>query len=305
MSSRIQTQTKTTQTSVTIAASLMVAVSSVAMFFVWGMMLAGTGLMDVNGNVNVDITIKNQNVNKNPQGVGQIFQNAPSSDFILDGREYQGIEPIDFNSEEIKSLPEDLKEVLRKISPEKQSKLNEELKDIREQIRKRGLLWEADFNPKFILDDEVKKKMMGVKVGGNTIKDKKISLNHESGNYNKEQPKILGEELLPDFFDWRDRRFGNVITPVRDQQECGSCWAFATVGVIEGVANALYNNNLKLDLSEQELVSCFKGDGCSGIYDFEYPKLFDYIINNGVVNEWNFWYKNADINSKTKNYLSV
>merc|ERR1712190_278156 len=55
------------------------------------------------------------------------------------------------------------------------------------------------------------------------------------------------------------------VNAIKDQKQCGSCWAFATVANIEGV-NFLKTQKL-LSLSEQELVDCDKktGDqGCSG-----------------------------------------
>ncbi|KAF0716792.1 Aste57867_2665 [Aphanomyces stellatus] len=64
----------------------------------------------------------------------------------------------------------------------------------------------------------------------------------------------------PDSWDWRDHK---VVTPVKNQGQCGSCWAFSAVASMESVY-ALATGKLE-SFSEQELVDCVDGgeDDCN------------------------------------------
>jgi len=65
---------------------------------------------------------------------------------------------------------------------------------------------------------------------------------------------------LPPSFDWRNEV---ELTPVKNQGGCGSCWAFATVAVLEQVVKI--KDGMTKDFSEQWLVSCNQeGWGCDG-----------------------------------------
>jgi cathepsin F len=65
---------------------------------------------------------------------------------------------------------------------------------------------------------------------------------------------------LPDAFDWRTT---GMVTPIKDQAQCGSCWTFSTTGAIES-AYAIKNKVMaNLSLSEQAIVDCSKA--CSNV----------------------------------------
>lgn len=98
----------------------------------------------------------------------------------------------------------------------------------------------------------------------------------------------------PDEHDWR--KLG-AVTPVKDQQQCGSCWAFSAIGNVEG-QQIIVNKKVYI-LSEQELVDCDREQdaGCNGgLMDL----AFAYLIKNGAVQEKDYPYKGKDQRCKLK-----
>lgn len=81
----------------------------------------------------------------------------------------------------------------------------------------------------------------------------------------------------PSSMDWRDK---GAVTAVKDQGHCGSCWAFATTGAIEG--QYFLKNGKLLSFSEQNLIDCSIGNGCDGGF---LEKSFQYVEENGITTE--------------------
>ncbi|XP_029308132.1 cathepsin K [Cottoperca gobio] len=81
---------------------------------------------------------------------------------------------------------------------------------------------------------------------------------------------------IPKSLDYRKK---GMVTPVKNQGSCGSCWAFSSAGALEGqLAKA---TGKLLDLSPQNLVDCVKqNDGCGGGY---MTNAFKYVEENGGI----------------------
>ncbi|XP_069356521.1 cysteine proteinase 1-like [Maniola hyperantus] len=88
---------------------------------------------------------------------------------------------------------------------------------------------------------------------------------------------------LPTQFDWRDK---NVVSGVKNQGRCGSCWAFSTIGNVESI-NAIKTGQL-VELSAQQLVDCVEiNSGCTGGSS---EMAIMYLVSNGSMSSASYSY---------------
>jgi len=109
----------------------------------------------------------------------------------------------------------------------------------------------------------------------------------------------MNTSAIPTSFDWRTK---GVVSGVKDQGQCGSCWAFSTIGNIES-QYAIKNKNI-MTFSEQMLVDCSQGcaneppygpvcnQGCDG--GWQWSAFEDIITWGGVETETDYPYTAED-----------
>ena len=196
------------------------------------------------------------------------------SDFI---KKYNKV----YNDDELTLRFNIFKDNLRKI--EEHNNVNDDWK--------MGLNKFADLTP-----DEFKIQYTGIEKPRNNIK----RTNFDS----LEIPRI---EDLSNEVDWIGK---GAVTSVKDQGQCGSCWAFSTTGSVEG---AYFLNSGKLvSFSEQQLVDCSDSYGNQGCNGGLMDSAFNYVKDHGICTEKEYGYnardgtcKNCTVITKIDSFVDV
>jgi C1A family cysteine protease len=129
------------------------------------------------------------------------------------------------------------------------STLDSELADLNSAIAGQGAEWTAgETSLSRLPPDELQKRV------GTT----KLSITA------KAVPEKMGiADALPSSLDWRNHD-GHFVSAIKDQGQCGSCWAFAMTAGLESNALLTHSASAKVSYSEQVLISCGGVGSCDG-----------------------------------------
>ncbi|MGA1796143.1 MAG: C1 family peptidase [bacterium] len=144
-----------------------------------------------------------------------------------------------------------------------------ELAGIQKTIHARGARWKAGETSVLRLPPEERRRLCGLF----------FTEGPKSSSWMEEGPTVYTAGVNDTSFDWRSE---GVVTPIKNQGSCGSCWAFAAVGAMESYLLKIGDPRGN-DLSEQLVVSCDTSNyGCCGGY---MDRAYNYLTLNGTTDE--------------------
>jgi len=184
--------------------------------------------------------------------------------------------------------------------PMRQALFEKKLKEINSHNANPTKTWKAGVNHFTDRTDAEFRTRLGVK--------KSLLYKHHAETLVVERPPMVDVSALPTNVDWRDK---SIISPVKDQGDCGSCWTFATAEVTESYW-AMATGKLNI-LSEQQILDCTPNPnhcggtgGCEGgTAELAWAQI---TLTGGLSSEWTYpyiSYTGSDFTCKTNQIVPI
>jgi len=158
-------------------------------------------------------------------------------------------------------------------------KFKKEIENMQSEIISKGMKFRVDMN------DQMKKQISDIT--GLIVPPKKKKEEPENSDKAKKKPEEPEKKIADDLrkncdpkaqsFDWR--KYG-IVSPIRQQGTCGSCYMFSAMASYESAYSLLYKKNI--DMSEQQFLDCKNIGQCNGGW---YGTVFDKMQNSGGIEE--------------------